>query len=369
MAADRDLPTCHITGVGLLTPLGHSAWSTWRALLAGRSLADRCTNAPEGISPVDLVRAVGCVSVTPHSGSDPAIELAERAARQAVAEAGCKSANLPTVIASSKGAVGDIALTPTGPVAAVGDALRQRMGVGVTRHIVAACASSLIGVHVARQWMADDSLDRVLVVSSEAALLPLFIHSYKRLGVLPTLTPADYRARPLDQTRDGFVLTEVGAAILLERSADRPLARVLDSAVACDANDLIRTATSRDALEYIADRLLREPIDLLHPHATGTVDNDESELAVYAKVGRSIGDVYACKGALGHGLGTSGLTALVLAVLAGRTGRRPPMPWLKQPITSELPLRAEPPRGQIDRQAVFAAGFGGHVAGVLIGKP
>jgi 3-oxoacyl-(acyl-carrier-protein) synthase len=369
MAADRDLPACHITGVGLLTPLGHSAWSTWRALLAGRCLTDRCANAPEGISPVDLVRAVGCVSVTPHSGSDPAIDLAERAARQAVEEGGRESSGLQTVIASSKGAVGDIASTPTGPLTAVGDALRTRMGIGPTRHIVAACASSLIGVHVARQWMADDSLDRVLVVSSEAALLPLFIHSYKRLGVLPTLTPADYRARPLDQTRDGFVLTEVGAAILLERSADRPLARVIDTAVACEANDLIRTANSRDALQHIADRLIREPIDLLHPHATGTVDNDESESAVYTEVGQPIADVYACKGALGHGLGSSGLTALILAALAGRTGRRPPMPWLEHPIDVPLPLRAAASNGPVDRQAVFAAGFGGHVAGVLLGKP
>jgi len=367
MAAVSDTLPIDITGVGLLTPLGHSAWSTWRALLAGKCLTDRCANLPAEVDAIDLARAVGCVSVTPHSPIDPAIDLAERAARQAIEEADISPKGLPTIIASSKGAIQSLADVPAGPVQAVGDALRSRVGIGPTRHIVAACASSLIGVHVARQWMLHEGLDRVLVVSSEAALLPIFIHSYKRLGVLPPVTPDGYRARPLDRERQGFVLTEVGAAILLEREGRRPLARLVDSAVACEANDLVRTPTSRDALRHIAGRLLRQPIDLLHPHATGTVDNDESELAVYADAHVPIADAYACKGALGHGLGTSGLTALVLAVLAGRTGRRPPMPWLANPVTSDIPFSALPPKAAaISRQAVFAAGFGGHVAGVVI---
>jgi len=358
-----------ITGVGLLTPLGHSAWATWRALLAGRRLTDRCANLPESIDPVDLVRAVGCVSVTPHSPVDPAIDLAERAARQAIEEAGVDPDGLPTIVASSKGAIHDIADVPAGPVAAVGRALSERLGVGPTRHIVAACASSLIGVHVARQWLREPGAERVLVVSSEAALLPIFIHSYKRLGVLPPVTPGSYRARPLDRGRGGFVLTEVGAAMVIERHTGRPLARLLDTAVACEANDLIRTPGQRASLVHVAGQLLHEPVDLLHPHATGTVENDESELLAYQQAGASFRNVYACKGALGHGLGTSGLTALVLAVLAGRTQRRPPMPWLADPIDL-CPVHDTSPSPAfgsiINRQAVFAAGFGGHVAGALI---
>jgi len=366
-----DLPPIAISGVGLLTPLGHSAWATWRALLAGRCLTDRCANLPESIDPVDLVRAVGCVSVTTHSPIDPAIDLAERAARQAIQEADVDPRGLPTVVASSKGAVRDIADVPAGPVAAVGRSLGERLGVGPTRHIVAACASSLIGVHVARQWLGEPGVGRVLVVSSETALLPIFIHSYKRLGVLPPVTPESYRAKPLDRGRGGFVLTEVGAAVVIERRGRRPMARLLDTAVACEANDLIRTPDNRHALVHVAGQLLREPVDLLHPHATGTVDNDASELQAYRQAGASFRDVYACKGALGHGLGTSGLTALVLAVLAGRTQQRPPMPWLTDPIDPDGPglgPRSIGVKTMINRQAVFAAGFGGHVAGALIGR-
>ena len=82
-------------------------------------------------------------------------------------------------------------------------------------------------------------------------------------------------------------------------------------------------------------------------------------------------DVYACKGAIGHGLGVSGLAALVLACLCARAGRRPPMPWLTEPIDSPLApsrdARFARNANASSTQAVFAAGFGGHVAGAVIG--
>jgi 3-oxoacyl-[acyl-carrier-protein] synthase II len=94
----------------------------------------------------------------------------------------------------------------------------------------------------------------------------------------------------------------------------------------------------------------------------------------------SLPDVYAVKGAIGHALGSAGLASLVIACLCAQVGRRPPMPWLEQPMNrSPLPLepssRALLGGGLADpktTQAVFAAGFGGHVAGAVIrggGRP
>jgi len=368
-----------ITGLGLCTPLGDSAWATWRALLAGRCLTDRCERCAEGIDPTDLVRSIGGVRAARGGAVDPAVELAERAARQAVAEAGAERERMPTILAASKGAVADAPRSlARGPVDQLAADLARRMPVDVTRQVVAACASSLVGLHLARCMLRfEREVSRVLVVSSEAALDPIFIHSYRRLGVLPTLTPEACRALPLDRRRCGFIPAEVGAAVVLERfddgavAANAPLAWLADSAVACEAHDLVR-AGPRKALEHVARRLFGEPVDLLHPHATGTRDNDESELAVYARIlGAAAGDpdVYAVKGALGHGLGAAGLTALVLAVLAGRTNRRPPMKWLNDPIDSPLALQVESPGRAIRRQALFSAGFGGHVAGAVIASP
>jgi len=105
---------------------------------------------------------------------------------------------------------------------------------------------------------------------------------------------------------------------------------------------------------------------LIHPHAPGTPEHDAAELAAYtphlsAKDGCGY---YACKGALGHGLGAAGLTALVVACLCLQTGRRPPMPWLTRPLPG-VKGPAQPCRRN-GTQAVFAAGFGGHVAGAVI---
>ncbi len=353
-----------IAGVGLVTPLGHSAWSTWRALLDGKCITDRCAALPANVAPVDLVRSVGCVSVSQHVGADPAVELAERAARQAIDDAPINTDALPVVIGVSKGAVADTKRYARGPVSLLAQGLHERLPLGETRQVVAACASSLLAVHLARRWMQTDGPPAVLVVTAEAALRPMFIHSYQRLGVLPPLSADGYRGRPLDASRCGFVLTEVGAAVLLVRDGPGPV--LADTAAACEAHDVVRSSPARGALRHVAGRLLREPIDLLHPHATGTVENDEAELAAYAS--SLPPDTYAAKGALGHGLGSAGLTSLVLAVMADRTQRRPPMPWLAEPLRCGWPLSFDAPRRAIARQAVFAAGFGGHVAGAVIQK-
>ncbi|MCX5660622.1 MAG: beta-ketoacyl synthase N-terminal-like domain-containing protein [Planctomycetota bacterium] len=407
-------PAIVITGVGLVTPLGHSAWETFAALLDGRTLADRAAKLPDGIDPVDLVKALGSVGNIQHISTDPAITLAERAAGEALFMADPKAGNaasgdrrpIDAIVGSSKGAVHALvaaadrvagvrrprisAIPPPdahlavalGPHGYLLRHLRQRLPLGQAHSTVAACASSLTALHEARLSLirsprnADGGPRRMLVVTSEAALLPLFIHSYARLGVLPPLTPAGYRPRPLDERRSGFALTELAAAIVLETvDVVRPeQVELLDTAIAAESSDVIRTTPGMPALAHIAQRLLggnrdeREPIDLIHPHATGTVDNDPAELAVYADAlaGSPPPDLYAHKGALGHGLGAAGLVSLVLAWLCARSGRRPPMPWLDQPIASQLSLvRAAAPR-PIRTQAVFAAGFGGHVAGAVI---
>lgn len=356
-----------IAGVGLVTPLGHSAWSTWRALLDGKCLTDRCAALPPDVAPVDLVRSVGCVSVSQHISADPTVELAERAARQAIDEAGVEPDALPVVLGVSKGAVADINAYARGPVSLLSRGLHERLPLGDTRQIVAACASSLVAVHMARRWMQHDNLAAVLVITAEAALQPVFIHSYARLGVLPALDVDRYRCRPLDESRCGFVLTEVGAAVLLTRDGAGPV--LADTAVACEANDAIRAPSDRSALRHVAGRLLRQPVDLLHPHATGTIENDQAELATYAQASDTQQtDVYAAKGALGHGLGSAGLTSLALAAVADRTQRRPPMPWLATPMRSAFAMSFDGPKRPIARQAIFAAGFGGHVAGVVIEK-
>lgn len=213
---------------------------------------------------------------------------------------------------------------------------------------------------------------RMLIITADAALLPAFIHGYHRLGVLAPLTPENYRGLPLDEAAQGFMIAQAGAAVVLECVDDDqwfapPQAvELIDSAEACDAFDLIRPCEAMTALRHISNELLRDrEIDLIHPHATGTVHHDRYELnALRDSLGQQFPDYYAHKGALGHTLGCSGLISAVIACLCARTQRRPPMNWLTNPVS--LGLSALCPKQPIRTQAIFAAGFAGHAAGVVL---
>lgn len=411
--APQPPPHIVIAGWGLITPLGLSAWSTFSSLLQGKTIADRCANLPQDLDPVALVRAIGCVASAQHTSSDPALELAERAAREALAMARADPAQIPAVIGASKGAMHALATAVSeclpkdssryhhkastlnsarfdaaecvalGPHSYLSRRLQQRLPLGSTTNIVAACASGLTALHHARLLLMrpvlPDQPPRVLVLSYESSLMPYIIYSYDRLGVLAPLDPLRYRALPLDRRRAGFMLSEMGVAIVLE-AVDQPQpgqVLLLDTAVSTEGYDLIRPAPGMPALRRVAQQLFaNRRIDVIHPHATGTPDHDPTELQAYAATLQQPDppDLYACKGALGHGLGASGLASLVIACLCAKTGTRPPMPWLQDPISSPIPIRSAPPGApskhagpdRASTHAVFACGFAGHVAGAVI---
>ncbi|MCC5830629.1 MAG: hypothetical protein JJU36_14375 [Phycisphaeraceae bacterium] len=458
-----------ITGLGLVSPLGRSAWATFHALLQGRRLTDRF-NSRDRLAPLDLaeldltqqVQWLGQAANTSPQSIDPALDIAEIAALQALDEAAAFEAekgdraglitpsgmiaadNVPGAgllmpnpppqprplperrnkditlfLGTSKGAMvawqkaldlfspvnatssrsgpptGGLRNTvigsqPLAEVIARGPAhwlegtLAHRLGVTPGATSIAACASGLVALDQARRWLLHPPASpdpesrpsrRCLVVATEAALLPCLIHSYRRLGVLAAHRGRLTEGRPLHPERAGFMLAQLAAAVVLQRlepDDPNPPLELLDTAIANDSHDLIRPAPGMPALDHLAARLLGgRDVDALHPHATGTQEHDPVELAILERYLQRSAQVYAVKGALGHGLGAAGLVSLVVAGLCARTGRTPPMPWLDR--TMDLPGRAdmltvEQAGGDTARRthAVFAAGFGGHNAGAVI---
>lgn len=380
-----------ITGIGLISPLGLCAWSTFDALCRGKILTDRCAGLPACSDPMEVARAVGCVGVAQYSSADPTVELAERVAREAATEAAVELRGIATYLASSKAATTALISDPTrisprqalaialGPHGYLAQQLCRRTGIQPVSSTAAACASGLVALHQAvrdlRSGMGPAGTSKLaMVIGTEAALQPLFLHSYRRLGVLAPLTVADYRTLPLDQRRCGFVPSELAAAVLLQCTNQvRPgQMELLDTAVACEAHDIVRPKPTMDALRHVAKRLLSpHSVALIHPHAPGTLEHDPAELEVYRSITQPAPlapvkpDYYAVKGALGHGLGAAGLVSLVVACLCARAAQRPPMPWLHKPIN--VPLQPQACRlSSHSTQAVFAAGFGGHVAGAVM---
>jgi len=392
-----------IAGFGLVSPLGASAWQTFSTLLAGKTLAERTGALPDDIAPVDLVRAVGSVTSAQHTATDPAVELAERATREAAMAGGVQPQGLPAFVGTSKGAVHALtaalrnkqknppspALQPPptpdahpafalGPHGYLSHHLRQRLGLDLIHHHVAACASSLTALHHARLSLLRGQDNHALVITAEASLLPVFIHSYRKLGVLAPQTKVGYRERPMDNARQGFVLGEAGAAVLLRRVPieDEPMpgeTELIDTATAAEAYNIVRPSPTMPALRHIAEQLFTgRHIDIIHPHAPGTTDHDPVELNVYADVLKRSGQLtmpqlYACKGALGHSLGAAGLSALVIACLSAKARQHPPMPWLTSPIDSPFQLSTQNSNLKpSSTHAIFAAGFAGHTAGAII---
>lgn len=405
-----DQPRVAIVGWGLVTPLGEGAWPTFRALLAGRTLADRAGELPQDTAPLDLARALGCVGSVQHNRADPAVSLAERAVREAAMMAGQAPAGLPLWLGTSKGAIARLSnamglgrpidddtarCVALGPHAYMADQLARRLHTINRTHHVAACSSGLFALDAARRELLQPSPATparsqaptlAMVASADAAITPALVASYQRLGVLGEVNADRYRQRPLDANRSGFMLSEMGVAVLLQRiEPGQPMperaVELLDTQTATEPFDMIRSPETMLGIQAIWKRISsRWRVDMVHPHAPGTREHDPAELGVLLQPPNPAGhahpthpapDIYAVKGAIGHGLGASGLASLVISAMCLTTGRRPPMPWLSDPMSlpDGQPINIDPATIPCDRSgihAVFAAGFGGHLAAATV---
>jgi 3-oxoacyl-[acyl-carrier-protein] synthase II/beta-ketoacyl ACP synthase len=188
--------------------------------------------------------------------------------------------------------------------------------------------------------------------------------------------------RPFDKNRDGMVLGEGGALMLIEteehaKARGAPiLARVMGAAMTSDGYDPIKPnpsgETAGDAIARAIEvaGLTPSDIDHINAHATGTTLGD---LAEARAIGHALGDhtpaVYAPKAALGHSLGGSGAVEAVLTVQALRDGVVPPTLNLNDLDPEiELDVVAGQARRADYRYAVSNSfGIGGYNVAVVFG--
>ncbi len=363
-------PTPVITGVGLVTPLGRSAAATWARLLDGHYLSDHTRLA--GVLRPDLPRV-----------SSLAVEAAAEAVLQARWDAGHRTAVVactskgpvenwtrpipPTSDNIGGGALADLSRDGYG-MATVGAAVAQhlRLGDGPRLTLSSACAGGLQAVARAALLIRSGEAERVLIVAAEASVLPMFLASFRRLGVLP---PAGDLCRPFDVDRRGFLMSEAAAAVCLERDAAAGVA-VGRFALGGDAAHLTGSDPGGETLRrLVAHTAAGEPFDLVHAHGTGTPLNDAVELtALNAGLpgGGAGSTLYSHKAAVGHTLGASGLVSVALSVLAHRSGRVPGNVNTRRPMPTTLRLSPDIDHQPVRRSLVTAAGFGGGVAAVAL---
>ncbi|AGL16346.1 beta-ketoacyl synthase [Actinoplanes sp. N902-109] len=394
-----------VTGVGVTTPLGDDVPSTWAALLAGQSGIRRLDQLPAG--PPDA--AVRPARIGAPLLIDPGDRLGPRevdrldrvqqaallAAREAWADAGSPEpdpARLAVAVGTAMGGVqtllaehdalrtaGAGALrrlgTPmamaAGPAAAVSIALAARAGTYAPASACAAGAEALAtGVRLIRSGAAD----MVLAGGAETGLLPVVLESFARAGVL-SAGGGDPRSacRPFHAGRDGCVLGEGAAMLLLERAdtaaarGARPLARLAGAAVTSDGFHVMKPDPSgagqrRAMLDAVADAgLSPSDIDYVHCHATGTQVGDREEAtAIAATLGEGT-VVTSTKAATGHLIGAAGALAAVLTVTSIRESLIPHTINLDRPGPGiALDVVTGKPRPAAVRTALSNAfGFGG----------
>jgi 3-oxoacyl-[acyl-carrier-protein] synthase II len=387
-----------VTGVGAVTPLGAGA----------RALHERWCAGATGIAGGEAACAdfdpTGAMTAREARRSDRFTQLAVAACAEALAEAGWED-GLPydaervgCIVGTGIGGIGSLernhaALREHGPGRvsplavplmmsnAGAAALSMRHGIrGHVYGVVSACAAGAHAIGAAARLIRGGDADAVVTGGSEAALTPL---AQAAFGALDAVSPTGV-SRPFDARRDGFVLGE-GAAILVLEEAEAAGARgatvlgeLAGYGATSDAHHLTApepggagaAAAIRAAL---ADAGLGpEDVDYVNAHGTSTPLNDRAETeALKAALGDRAHEVpvSSTKSAIGHLLGAAGAVEAVATLLALRDRVAPPtLGWEERDEGLDLdyvPGSARPFAARDRGRAVGLSnsfGFGGHNA-------
>ncbi len=270
--------------------------------------------------------------------------------------------------------------------AAAGFICKQYGFMGPSHAVSAACATSLVALHSAIQMIQNGIIDAAVVGGGEDTLSHLHFLEFSALGALYGLSgrkrPAQETSCPFDAQRDGMVLGEGGAMIVLEREnlarARKALVHAYVTGMGASNNHLGMVESSSVSQQMAIRASFRktsygpDAVDLVECHATSTRQGDLEEVralkAFYNSSQRTV--LTAFKSQIGHTLGASGLSSLIRGVAAMKSGIFPPTLNYRHPdpeinleksglIISAAPLDWKSRSGGPRRMEVNAFGFGG----------
>ncbi len=256
-------------------------------------------------------------------------------------------------------------------------------GVGTTNSN--SCASGVVAVGEAWRYLRDGMADVMIAGAAEAPLSPLTFGAFDFIKTMSRWNgePAAHACRPFDADRDGFVMGEGGASLVLEtlehaRSRDaRVYAEVVGYALNNDAYHMTTplpggesvTRCMRDALQSAA--LAPDDIDYINAHASSTQANDSNEAASIREVfGSNPPPVSGTKAFTAHPLGATGAMESVICALAIENSFIPPTLHHQTPDPScAIDIVPNAGREKPLRYVLNNAfGFGGINACVVLGK-
>jgi len=398
-----------ITGMGTINPLGFDVMETWEALKSGTSGVGRITLFDSS----DLLVKIACevkefdpvVYMDPREARrrDRFEQFASAAALQAMQNSGLEiqpdgAGRVGVVISSAVGGLDSLqtamqVMADDGPRRISPFAIPMYMSNGASGavaidtgakgpsfSVASACASGADAIGLAATLIRTGVIDACLAGASEASITKFGVASFDRLGALSrrnedfAQTPA-----PFDSNRDGLVIGEGAAVIILEdldHARNRGveiLAELVGYGSTTDAFHI--TAPSKtgaggaSAIEKALATAAVNPdeIDYINAHGTGTKLNDISETrAIKAAFGEAAYKVpiSSTKSMTGHLMGATGALEAIICVMAIRDGILPPTTHLIDP-DPECDLDYVPNHAReadIEVALSNAFGFGGHNA-------
>ena len=400
-------PRVVITGLGATSPVGGDVPSTWSALLAGRSgvapikhdWAEQLSTqiaAEVAVDPMDVLERVKARRL------DRSGQLALVAALEAWADSGLADAGLVdperlgVAMASGIGGVQTLLsnydalkekgprrvsplaipmLMPNSPAANIGLAIGAKAGVHTP---VSACASGNEAIALGIDMIRLGRADVVVVGGTEAAVHALPMAAFGQMMALSKRNDDPEKAsRPWDKGRDGFVLGE-GSAVLVLESADhaekrgaKVYAEAAGAGITADSHDIAQPDPAGLGATRAMKMALREadldPSEVVHinAHATSTPLGDVAEAgAIKNALGEAAAGVVltSTKSMTGHLLGAAGALESVATVLALKERVVPPTINLDDPEDIGLDIAAE--KRTLGEGPIAALnnsfGFGGH---------
>lgn len=401
-----------VTGMGIVSPLGHDPESTWKALVEGRSGAAPITLFDA--APVEVKFACEVKGFDPSTyinkkdlrRMDRFIQLGLSAALQAIAQSKLDVSNTPAekigaILSSGIGGLSFIEeqhdvlktrpdrVSPFFIPATIANLLAGHVSIlkgfkGPNTCIVSACASSAHAIGEAARLIERGDVEAVVAGGAEAAICPLGIQGFAAMKALSTRNDAPEKAsRPFDQDRDGFVMGEGGATLILEslENAERRGAEILGEIAGYGLNSDAHHMTNPSEGGEGAARCMKlafedaglrpEDVAYINMHGTATGAGDVAEsLAIESFFGANAKTVNcsSTKSMMGHLLGAAGAIEAAIALMAVRNGVIPPTinldnqdPQCRLNYTPKVAARRE-----VKAALSNSFGFGGTNASLIV---
>jgi beta-ketoacyl-acyl-carrier-protein synthase II len=401
-----------ITGMGTVNPLGLSVEESWKNLIAGKSGVGAITLFDSTPLQVHIAAEVhgfvaeNFMDAKEARRRDRFEQYAIAAGREALANSGL------VVTEKNAGRIGVIISSAIGGLQSLQDAvitnhtegprrvspfmipmLMSNGGAGMAAiefglkgpsfSVASACASGSDGIGTALMMLRTGMIDVALAGAAEATITSTGVAAFDRVGAMSRRT--DAVPQPFDKNRDGLVMGEGGAVLVLERETDAKargatiLAELAGYGSTADAYHV--TAPHEHGSGGAAAILMAlnsakanlDEVGYINAHGTGTTLNDQSETRA---IKAAFGDlaykvpVSSTKSMTGHMMGATGALEIIFCVNAIRDGILPPTINYETPDPEcdldYIPNKAR--EAKISLAISNAFGFGGHNAVLAVRK-